>query len=370
MPAISENDFAVIDQTSATFHEPVRANISLTKAYLDDYGLTGHDWPVAVNSSGTTYGDDRVFTSSSDLAIATTNGATCVTGSSVILNATVNPKGAATNVTFEYGLGKTYGNTVSIASNPVSDATNIVVSVTLNGLIPNQVYHYRVVANNAAGTTFGKDATFTTAPVAPNSQTLAATLIKQNSATLNGSVNPQNASTTVSFEYGPDKTYGEVVQYASNPVSGTASIPVSLTLNNLLPQQVYHYRLVATNAGGVTYGEDQTFQTILAPTAVTGAATNVHSHDVTLNATINPQNTPATVSFEYGLDDTYGETVLLPGNPFTGGENIAVNVTLDHLLPNQRYHYRVVGTSAAGTNYGADYTFTTWGNIFLPSIIR
>ncbi len=402
-PDITYSDPSGIDHTSATIHGSVRPNNLLTKVYFE-YGLTNsygnrffpannqiygntntpfsysltnlnihqtyHYRLVAVNSSGTTYGDDMVFTTSPVLATATTNDATGVTGTSAGFNGTVNPQNAATNVTFEYGFDTTYGKTVSIANNPVSGTTNAVVSVTLNGLIPNQVYHFRVVAENAAGITYGEDSTFTTTLVAPSAQTLAAANINLTGATLNGTVNPQNASTTVSFEYGLDKTYGKVVPFASNPILGAADTPVSLAISDLLPQQVYHYRVVATNAGGVTYGEDQTFQTILVPTAITGAADHINGNKATVNAAINPQGAPTTVSFEYGLDDTYGETVLLPGNPFTGGENIFVSVTLDHLLPNRKYHYRVIATNTAGTSYGADYTFTTLSNIYLPTIIR
>ena len=36
------------------------------------------------------------------------------------------------------------------------------MSASVSGLVPNALYHVRLVATNSAGTTFGPDVTFTT----------------------------------------------------------------------------------------------------------------------------------------------------------------------------------------------------------------
>jgi hypothetical protein len=48
-----------------------------------------------------------------------------------------------------------------------SDSSTHAVSASVSGLVPNALYHVRLVATNSAGTTFGPDTTFTT-PVAPS----------------------------------------------------------------------------------------------------------------------------------------------------------------------------------------------------------
>ena len=54
--------------------------------------------------------------------------------------------------------------------------THGVGPVTVTGLVPNALYHVRLVATNSAGTTFGQDVTFTTAMApAPGSPTLGQT---------------------------------------------------------------------------------------------------------------------------------------------------------------------------------------------------
>ena len=96
-------------------------------------------------------------------------GAPSVHGSNAAaLEGSVNPQGLATTAHYEYGLdskfrasGPVYDQ--STASQSVgSDFSSHTVVASLSGLVPNALYHVRLVATNSAGTTFGPDATFTT----------------------------------------------------------------------------------------------------------------------------------------------------------------------------------------------------------------
>jgi hypothetical protein len=91
------------------------------------------------------------------------------------LAGTVNPEGLPTTAHFEYGLDSKYINPAT--SGPTydrltpdqtigSDFDPHAVSVPVTGLVPNAIYHARLVATNNAGTTFGPDVTFTT-PAGP-----------------------------------------------------------------------------------------------------------------------------------------------------------------------------------------------------------
>jgi hypothetical protein len=86
------------------------------------------------------------------------------------------------------------------------------------------------------------------------------------SATLNGTVNPENLSTTYSFEYGTTTAYGHSTATVSAG-SGNTPQSVSAAVFGLRPSTVYHYRLVATNSVGTSMGVDRTFKTRARPYA-------------------------------------------------------------------------------------------------------
>jgi phosphodiesterase/alkaline phosphatase D-like protein len=271
----------------------------------------------------------------------------------------VNANSDSTTVTFEYGVTTAYGTTVTADQSPVTGNTNTAVSKVLTGLASNTTFHYRVVGQNANGTTYGADMTFfTSAPAAPTATTQAATLVVTDGATLNGTVNANNASTTATFEYGLTNAYGTTVTADQSPVSGATNTAVSKAITGLSNNTTYHYRVVALNAQGTTYGSDMTFNTGNAPAAATSAATGVGAGTATLNGTVNANNFTTTVTFEYGTTTSYGTTVTADQSPVIGTDNTPVSKTITGLLPNTTYHYRVKA-QGFGTTYGADMTFTT-----------
>ena len=91
---------------------------------------------------------------------ASTTSATMIAGDGAILNGTVNASSNSTTVHFEYGLTTAYDT--SVAANPLTITGNAdtSVSTSITGLSAGTVYHYRVRATNAYGTTVGTDMTF------------------------------------------------------------------------------------------------------------------------------------------------------------------------------------------------------------------
>jgi phosphodiesterase/alkaline phosphatase D-like protein len=321
---------------------------------------TFHYRVVAQNSSGTAYGADATFTTSAPTPTVTTNAATAVTADSATLNGTVNANGDSTIVTFEYGTTTSYGSTVTADQSPVSGSSDTAVSADITGLAPNTTYHYRVKGQNSSGTSDGADMTFTTNASPPTVTTNAATAVTATSATLNGTVNANNASTTVTFQYGTTTSYGTTVTADQSPVSGTSDTAVSVDITGLIPNTTYHYRVVGQNSGGATDGADMTFTTDkIAPTVTTNAATNIGAESATLNGTVNANNDSTTVTFEYGTTTSYGTTVTAAQSPVSGSSDTAVSADITGLIPDTMYHYRAVGQNSAGTTYGADMTFTT-----------
>jgi hypothetical protein len=102
-----------------------------------------------------------------------TGAPTAVTDSGAAFSGSVNPEGLSTTAYFQYGLdrryvqlgasGPDYTNQTPAQSVGSDFTIHGVGPVAVSGLLPNAVYHVRLVATNSAGTAFGQDVTFTTA---------------------------------------------------------------------------------------------------------------------------------------------------------------------------------------------------------------
>ena len=91
--------------------------------------------------------------------------------------------------------------------------------------------------------------------------TLAATTLRDSGATLAGQVWANGGNSSVTFEYGLTDAYGVIVEATPPVATGTAATAVSATIIGLAPGTTYHYRIVASGAGGIACGQDLTFTT-------------------------------------------------------------------------------------------------------------
>jgi hypothetical protein len=183
------------------------------------------------------------------------------------------------------------------------------------------------------------------------------------SATVGGTVNPDGIPiTSCKVEYGPDTSYGHTAPCAQTPAaigSGTSPVTVSANLTGI-EQFTNHYRLVAANANGSTYGEDRTLTTTVRPSVDDQSVENVASTSATLSARINPGNADTTYSFEYGTDASYGTSLPVPGGDAGSGvTDVAVSAHPQDLTPSTLYHFRVVASNTVGSKDGPDQVFTT-----------
>jgi plastocyanin len=297
-----------------------------------------------------------------------TNPATNVAAFSATLNGSVNPRGATTMVYFQYGLTSSYGSTTPMQTQNGNTARAI--SANISGLLASRTYHFRIVAQNAGGTSFGADRTFTTltATGPPVVATKPATLIASFSGTLNGSLDPHGLTTTVSFQYGTTTAYGSTTPMQSQ--NGDTYRNVAANINGLSPNTVYQFRIVATNSAGTRFGGDRTFTTLAAtgpPVATTNPASFIASFSARLNALLNPHGLPTSVHFQYGTTPSYGLTTAPQSR--TGNTFQAVGANVSGLTANTLYHFRVVASNGAGTTMGSDRTFTTLTATGFPVVI-
>jgi hypothetical protein len=331
------------------------ASVSANLAGLEP-GATYHYRVVATSGAVTSRGGDAVFTTLVPPA-ATTAHASSISASTATLNGTVDANGRATTYFFEYGTSTSYGTRTTARSAGTSTSAQP-ASTGVSGLRAGRTYHFRVVATSDAGTSTGKDVSFRTSSV-PAAVTAAATSLAPTSAVLHGTVTPNGLSTRWWFEYGTSTGYGARTP-AHGAGSGAAGRSVSATIRNLKIATAYHYRLVAQNSSGRTYGSDQTLTTVGPPATQTGTAQGVGADTALLTGSLDPRSRSTTWWFEYGGSTQYGRSTPTKSVGTSAGAQ-TVSFTLTGLAAAAVYHYRLVAKSDAGKSYGADATFTTAG---------
>lgn len=349
---------------------------------------------------------------------AETTAATNITQTSATLNGSVNANNVSTTVTFEYGTTTSYGSSVTAAQNPVSGSALTQVSQTITSLVPNTLYHYRAVAQNTSGTSYGNDMTFTAGACAtvadggfeggtPNAswvetsvnfgtplcnlETCGAAGARTGAwwawfggigatetASLAQDVNiPLGSSPRLEFYLWSSASSGNSLDFLKVMVDG-AEIFTVLEGNTLYGSGYFLTGLdlsayagashsisfqSTTTGSGITnfYVDDVSITcgngTIL-PIVATGAATSVTAAGATLNGTVNANNESTAVIFQYGTSTSYGFTVTAAPSPVAGSSNTAVSAQLTGLTPGMTYHYRVAGSSVTGNAIGGDITFT------------
>jgi len=278
-------------------------------ALIGTFGTFTGSFGVAVNdTSGEAYVSDRsagvvdIFGPSGPLAEVVTGSATEPTGTSGRLNGTVNPEGVeVSDCHFDYveeaGYAPTEPNpyaagaTAACAQTVGKGSGQVPVSANLTGLSPGTVYHFRLQATNANGTSFGGDATLST--IAPSITAASVTNLTATSADLTAKINPEDNATTYHFEY-DTRAYapGEPPHGTSLPestISTGAVASVSQPISGLSANTTYHWRVVASSGVGTVTSPDQTFIDDTAGTALPDnrayeLVTPAHKNGALLNA--------------------------------------------------------------------------------------
>jgi hypothetical protein len=105
-----------------------------------------------------------------------------------------------------------------------------------------------------------------------------------------------------------------------------------------------------------------------APSAQTSSPASETSTGATLSGAVNPGNQTTTYFFQYGLDPSlrppgsssalYDQSTPAQTLPADSSTH-TVSAPISGLIPNARYHVRLVASNASGTTFGPDQTFTT-----------
>ncbi len=125
--------------------------------------LTTYHYRLRVsNANGSDDGQDRTFVTPAPVALSE-EFVTDVSSTSALFSVQIDPGGADTTYSFEYGPSEAYGESVPVPAGDAGPGTvSVPVAVRVEGLLGASTYHVRAVASNLLGTVYGPDQTFTT----------------------------------------------------------------------------------------------------------------------------------------------------------------------------------------------------------------
>jgi cell division septation protein DedD len=244
---------------------------------------------VAVSPTGYVYVADAnnnvvdVFGHGVFLPDVTARTATEKGQTSATLNGEVDPESiTVTNCHFEYVTDTAFhatgfsdlssgGEAPCVPSIP-ADSSFHAVHAAVTGLASGVNYRFRLVATTLDGTTGSAALPFLTLHAPTVDATSFANLLST-FADLHAEINPHGVDTTYQFEYvdaahynaGAQDPYSAGGTAPASPIdigSAGADASVLQQVGGLLPNTTYHFRAVATNALGVTFGPDDTFTTL------------------------------------------------------------------------------------------------------------
>ena len=357
-----------IGNPSITDHKTEEGKVSATGSFTSEMtnllpNTTYYVRAYAKNCATPAYGAEVSFTSAPLAPTATTQDATNIDTTTAIANGRITDLG--TPKPFQHGVcWNTTGNP-SITDNKSEEGaasnTGFFASM-ITDLSPNTTYHVRAYATNTAGTTYGRENSFTTAALPSMVTTQAVTGIGTISATGHGNItdlgtpNPTQHGVCWNLSGNPSITDSCTENGAS-----TATGPFTTYVAGLSPNTTYYVRAYTSNAAGTTYGAENFFTTVpMAPMITTQAADNINANSAAGHGKIMDLGAPN--PNQHGICwNRFGNPSITDhkteeGNAWAIGPFTS---RITGLLPDTTYYVRAYTTNTVDTAYGGEIFFTT-----------
>ncbi len=303
----------------------------------------------ATNEKGTSYGEQKSFTTlqNIELPTVTTADVTDITQNTAMSGGNVTDDGGATvtarGVCWSKDPNPTIDNSFISNGNGTGSFT-----IEISGLTSATTYYVRAYATNSEGTSYGEQKTFTTLQYIqlPTVTTTIVTNVTSTDAMSGGNVtNDGGASVTargVCWSTSPDPTIND-----NKTLDGSGTGPFTSHLTNLTHSTTYYIRAYATNSEGTSYGEQKYFTTL------SDGMINGHQYvDLGLSSGLKwaTCNVGADSPEEYGGYYAWGETETKA--EYTQGNSVTFGQQLNDISGNAQY-------DAATANWGGTWRMPT-----------
>jgi hypothetical protein len=310
----------------------------------------------------------------------TTATASSLAATSATLNGAISSFGAPTGSSPAYGFVYSVASTNATPTLGGAGTTTLTAgtavttgafSIPATGLVANTLHAAQAYATNGTGTSYGGVVSFTT--LANVSSTTDAAP-GQTTAAPGGTVAADGGAAISERGVYYSTTSGFVPTSGTKVVASAATGAGSFTsvLTGLAAGTTYYVVAYATNAGGTSYGTEVSFATTAATAAPTVSTTSASAtSQTTATATGNVSSEGSAGVTERGV--YYGTasgavpatgTKVVAGAPTGAGTFTSALAGLTGLTT---YYVVAYATSAVGTSYGAEISFTTNGTATLTA---
>jgi hypothetical protein len=314
----------------------------------------------AINSAGTSYGNELSFTT-----LVAINMPTVTTAA--VTNITLNTATSGGNVTSDGGAtvtarGVCWNTSPSpvVTGNHTNDGSGTGTFVSsIIGLTDGTTYYVRAYATNNAGTSYGNELSFTTLAI-PTVTTAAVTNITQTSATSGGNVSSDGGA-TVTARGVCWSTTAFPLHTDNHTSDGTGTGTFVSSITGLSAGKTYYVRAFATNCEGTSYGNELSFTTSSAgnpPIVTTADITNITSTTATSGGNVTSDGSLIVTARGVCWNTTPSPDVT--GNHTSDGTGSGIFISnITGLAAGTVYYVRAYATNSAGTSYGNELSFTT-----------
>ena len=299
-------------------------------------------------------------------------------------NVEINPNNAPTTASIEYATDSAFTSIVkriNLTPTALDGGQVISLPVIFDGLNPSTTYYFRATAENESGsytTPVGSFKSLAPPVTPPTPKALAPSSVTGWSARLNGTVNANNGTTTVSFVYGTDPDFITNTQTglaSPQTVGGSTTTSVALDISYLDGATKYYVKLVASNSAASVQSDVISFTTPavvgIAPVVETiRPAGGLNTPTTTITGRINPMGQTTSVRLVYATDQglSISPKIVNLSTTYTGIDTVTVNADMTGLTPGVRYYYRFEASNAAGLT--KPVAITNVGNPVMPVVVN